>query len=305
MEGKIKKHSFLQGGRKMERYVHLEDRFLESAFQTNTFSSLLKSGRRYQKSNSKNGFVITLLLISLPVFLSCLMVFISLFFCIRNHDFVQSICLKQTLQAQMQIKKALQKLLHLNPLADQLRDTQKYLEKLYRAALKSGELRTIAILRAKIEFIKRKRKLLDQEQKNILNSTTHHIESAVVLFKENTRKFNSSYIKKNHHRPTPLAVKARPKGDIAPSYYPVPYFSRQQVFSISWKMPLYHFLPKWLERVFFQPVLSSYSCAATIKKERLKWKATFAVLLKKERVNIFLFKRVEKFLEMSMEKLLV
>ncbi|MDE0118408.1 MAG: hypothetical protein OXM55_00170 [Bdellovibrionales bacterium] len=262
----------------MERYVYLGGRFLESAFQTDTLNSLLKPERRDQKSGSKNGFIITLLLISLPLFLSCLMVFISLFFCIRNHDFVQSICLKQTLQAQIQIKKALQKLLHLNPLADQLRHTQKYWEQLYREALKSGELTTIAILRAKIEAIKRKRKFLDKKQKNILKSTTYHIESAMTVFKEKTRRFHSSYIRKNHHRPLPLAVIGRPLGDIAPSYYPVSYFSRHQTFSISWKMPLYHFLPKWLERAFFRPGLSLYSCSATIKKRGLKWKATLASL---------------------------
>ena len=202
--------------------------------------------------------------------------FISLFFCIRNHDFVQSICLKQTLQAQIQIKKALQKLLHLNPLADQLRHTQRYWEHLYYKALKSGELTTIAILRTKVEAIKRKRQILDKKQKNILKSTPHHVESAVTVFKEKTRRFHSSYIRKNHHRPIPLAVTARPKGDIAPSYYPAPYFSQHQTFSVSWKMPLYHFLPKWLERVFFRPELSSYSCSATIRKRGSKWKATFA-----------------------------
>ena len=238
-----------------------------------------------KKSSNKKGFIITLLLISLPLFMSCLMIFVSLFFCIRNHDLAQSICLEHTLKAQTQMKRALQNLLKLNPMADHLRRTQKHLEYLYREALKSGELTTVAVLKARIVIIKRKRKLLDKRQKNILNKTLEYIESAFSSFKEKTIKFHPSYIRKYHHGPIPLAVRGKPQGDIAPSYYPVPDFSSHQTFSISWKMPLYHFLPKWLERAFFQPKLSSYNCSATIKKRGPKWKTTLASLLNLKRLS--------------------
>ena len=245
----------------MDRKLHLGNRILENPIQEKTH-------------HSERGFVITLLLISLPVFISCLMVFTSLFFCIRNHDLAQSICLKYTLQAQEQMKKALYNLLKLNPQANQLRRTQKHLEHLYHEALKTGELITITALRIKLETIKQKRVLLDRKQKHILNQTLQMIKSAFSSFKQKMKNFHPGYIRKKHHQPIPLAVEAKPKGDIAPAYYPVPRFSLHQTFSLSWNMPLYRFLPKWITHHFFENQLSSYDCAATIKKRGTKWKTT-------------------------------
>ena len=234
----------------------------------------LKAGMTKEKSSEK-GFILTLLLISLPVFLGCLMVFTSLLFCIRNHDLTQTICLTHTLQAQEQMKKALRNLLLLNPLANQLRQTQKHLQQLYRKALKTGEPVTITMLRTKIEIIKQKRIFLDRKQKHILNGTMRNVESAFHAFRKKMKPFNPSYINKEHHQPIPLAVVGKPKGDVAPVYYPVSDFSSHQTFSLSWKMQLYRFLPKWLTQTFFQNQLSSYDCAATIKKSEQMWKTTF------------------------------
>ncbi len=221
---------------------------------------------------NKKGFIMVLCLISLPLFISCLMVFTSLIFCIRNHDLAQSICIKHTLQTQEHIKQALKLLLSLNPLADQLRHTQKHLEKLYRQALKAREPATIIALRTKIEIIKQKRRLLDRKQKNILNSTVGSVELGFTSFKQQIMKLYPNYIKKDHLQPVPLAVEAKPRGDIAPSYHPMSDFSLRQILSFSWKMPLYQFLPTWLKRAFFQNYLSAYNCSATIKKSGGKWK---------------------------------
>ena len=247
----------------MGRKFQLGGRILENPIQEKNHPSVKKD---------EKGFITTVLLMSLPVFISCLMIFTSLLFCVRNHDLAQSICLKHTLQAQEKMKKALQNLLNLNPLANQLRQTQKHLEHLYREALKTGELITIAALRAKIEAVKQKRILLDRKQKHILNGTVQIIESAFHIFKQKMKTFNPSHITKSHYQPIPLAVVAKPKGDIAPSYYPVSRFSVHQTFSLSWKMPLHRFLPKWLAQDFFENQLSSYNCAATIKKTGRKWK---------------------------------
>ena len=224
---------------------------------------------------NKKGFIMPLFLMSLPVFVSCLMIFTSLVFCIRNHDLAQSFCLKHTLQAQEKIKKSLKNLLRLNPLADQLRQKQKFLEYLYRKALKTGELTTIAILKAKIKIIKHQRVLLDRKQNYILQGTIQYVERAFFSFEKDIMKFRQGHIQKNHYQPFPLAVKAQPPGDIAPSYHPVANFPFHQSFSFSWKMPLYQFLPQWLVHTFFQKRLSSYDCSSTIKKQKLKWVAVF------------------------------
>ena len=225
--------------------------------------------------NNKKGFVLSLFLISLPLFMSCLMVFTSLLFCIRNHDLAQSICFKYNLQAQEKIRKSLQHLLLLNPIAKQLKQTEKHLRKLLRATKYPP---VAAVLRAKIAFIRSQRILLDRKQKYILNTTNRYTESSFLAFKTQMMKFRTSNIQKNHHQPTALAVKAKSKKEIAPTYHPVKQFSKHQKISFSWKMPLYRFLPIWIKKIFFKSKLSNYSCSTTIKRNKLKWKITLASL---------------------------
>ena len=225
----------------------------------------------------KRGFIMTTLVISLPLFVTCLMVFASLIFCIRNHDLSQTICLRHTLKAQTQIKRALQTLLTLNPVADRLRNIQKHLGRLYRQSLRAGNFITAGVLKTQIEIIKYKRRLLDQQQKRILNGTSKDLQKNFANFKRQMTKFHARHIQKDHYHPVPLAVKARPKGDIAPAYHPVRGFSDKQKISFSWQMPLYRFLPKWLKTAFFQNGLSAYDCSATIKKNGLGWKAVLAL----------------------------
>ena len=207
--------------------------------------------------------------------MSCLMVFTSLLFCIRNHDLAQSICFKYNLQAQEKIRKSLQHLLLLNPIAKQLKQTEKHLKKLLRAAKHPA---AAAVLRAKIAFIRGQRIVLDRKQKYILNTTNRYTESAFLTFKTQMMKFRTTNIQKRHYQPMALAVRAKSKKEIAPTYHPVEQFSKHQKISFSWKMPLYRFLPNWIKKVFFKSELSNYSCSTTIKKNRQKWKTTLAYL---------------------------
>ncbi len=220
----------------------------------------------------------TFFLIGLPVFISSLMALTALIFCIRNYDLTQSLCLKHALQAQERINKAFQDLLNLNPLADKLRHKQRHLEQLYRSARKSGALTTALVLRAKIEVVRKQRSLLDSRQKAILNGAVKYVESGFESFKGKIKPFHPGRIWKEHYNPVPLAVKAQPRGDIAPSYHPLPGFSAHQTFTLYWEMPLYRFLPKWLKRAFFKPGKSLYHCSATIKKIKGQWTTALAPL---------------------------
>ena len=224
---------------------------------------------------NKKGFVLSLFLISLPLFMSCLMVFTALLFCIRNHDLAQSICFKHNLQAQEKIRRSLQHLLSLNPIAKQLKQTEKHLRKLLRATKYPP---AAAVLRAKIAFIRSQRVLLDKKQKYILNTTNRYTESSFLAFKTQMMKFRITNIQKHHYQPIALAVKTKSKTEIAPTYQPVELFSKHQKISFSWKMPLYRFLPTWIKKVFFKSELSNYSCSTTIKRSRQKWKTSLAYL---------------------------
>ena len=230
------------------------------------------------RNKTKKGVISTLTLLSLPVGLSCLMIFTSLIFGIRNHDGAQRVCLRYTLQAQEQMKSALTSLLRLNPMAKQLRRKQKQLERRLIQAVLTMDLVTASALKIKIKIIKGKRIALDFQQKNILTQAKLRMETQFYSFKMHLRRFRPQQIRKNHHQPFPLAVKTRPRGAIAPTYHPVKNFSQLQAVAFSWQMPLYLNLPDWIKRMFFRSELSAYRCSATIKKRRGKWKTTLISL---------------------------
>ena len=225
------------------------------------------------KHNEK-GFIMTGILLSLPLFLMSLMVLVSLIFCIRNHDQAQSYCLKYSLQAQENIKTNLKQLLKLNPKAKLLRKKHKTLKKLYRRALTIGEPISISILKAKLLMIKKQRVMLNIRQKQILKQSAQYMESAFKTFRKKLKPMQAEQIKKEHHYPFPLAVSAHPKNSIAPVYRPKRLFSARQTLSFSWKMPLHHSLPTWITKLFFKNKLSLYHCSATIKKHKLSWKSS-------------------------------
>ena len=230
------------------------------------------------RGKAKKGFISVVTLLSLPVGLSCLMVFTSLIFGIRNHDGAQRVCLQYTLQAQEQMKSSLTSLLRLNPIAKRLRKKQRQLElKLMQAVLTVNVVQA-ASLKVKIKIIKGKRIALDLQQKNILAQAKLRMEINFNSFRTHLRRFHPQRITKAHPQPFPLAVKARPRGSMAPTYHPVKNFSQLQAVVFSWQMPLYLNLPNWIKKMFFRSELSSYHCSATIKKRRGKWETTLIAL---------------------------
>ena len=105
----------------------------------------------------QKGFVTSILLISLPMFVTCLMGFVALLFCIRNYDLSQKICLQEALKTQSQIQIQLEQLMKLNPVATQLRLSYQHVSYLLRIAMKIGEPFTISYLRTKKRNIKTKK----------------------------------------------------------------------------------------------------------------------------------------------------
>ena len=244
----------------------------------------------------KKGFVTSILLISLPMFVTCLMGFVALLFCIRNYDLSQKICLQEALKTQSQMQIQLEQLMKLNPVATQLRLSYQHVSYLLRIAMKIGEPFTISYLRTKKEILRQKRLVLDRTQKQILKQSQISVQKAFFSFKQQMKKFQARQIRKTHNKPRVLAVKARSKNDIAPRYY-IPYdFSRRQTLSLYWRMPLYHFMPEWIKKIFFKSELSSYSCAATLKKKEINGRLTWLVLKKQreQSFNLYHNKRKEE-----------
>ena len=229
---------------------------------------------KQQIIKKQKGFAVSLLLISLPVFITCLMGFTALLFSIRNHDLAQKICIKAVLNAQTQMQIQLEQLLKLNPTAKQLKLSYQHISHLLRIAIKTGEPYTISALKAKKAILKQKRLILDRVQKQILKQSQISVQKIFFSFKQQMKKFNISQAAKTHNTPKALAVKARYKRGIAPVYYTPSDFSKKQTLSLYWKMPLYHFIPRWIQQVFFTPKLSSYNCASTLKKKDINGRFT-------------------------------
>lgn len=237
--------------------------------------------------NNNKGFIITIIIIALPLFIGCLIVLTSLIFYIRNHDLAQNICIAHTTSAQKKIKQELQALLKLTPLATKLRRELKSLQLMYEVALQTSEPITIATLQVKIKEVQTQRLLLNIKQKHILYNTVKIVNTHFYNFKKTLQKLNPNNITKKHHQPIPLAVIQKPKDDIAPSYYIKNNFSAQQTISFFWTMPLDTFLPQWIKDIYFVRTLSSYKCAATLKKIKFKWKTILTVKLIKLKNNNF------------------
>ena len=127
---------------------------------------------------------------------------------------------------------------------------------------------------------------MDRTQKQILKQSQISVQKAFFSFKQQMKKFQARQIRKTHNKPRVLAVKARPKNDIAPRYY-TPYdFSRRQTLSLYWRMPLYHFMPEWIKKNIFQIRVILLQLRRHFKKKGNKWEANL-VSAKKTKRTIF------------------
>lgn len=233
----------------VEREADMENRFWTHSF----------------RSNSSAGFVLTALLVMLPVFLTALMGFCSLIFCLKNYNLAQSWCISSALQSQRQMKQKLTELLSLNPRADSLRNQYRYHLRWLKKSLKAGDLVTAGLVASRIKTIQLQRMKLHHRQQKIFHQSLKKMKESVRRFHKKMLYFSSVRKPAQYLRPYPLAVKAT--GSVLAPSYKIPFsFSAKQKLSLFWDMPLYRFLPGWLRRWLFKPDLfSSYRCSATLK----------------------------------------
>ena len=206
-----------------------------------------------------------------PLLITCLAVFAALIFCVRNYDLSQSICIRYTLQAQHKMQKHLEHLLKLNSKADTLRKSYKKTYKIYKIAKLSKNALVLASIKARLIWLHTQRIHLSIKQKTILAKGKLDLQKAWLTFKKELKKLHPQWIKKYTPHPSPLAVKSKPKGDIAPSYYIPSNFIKKQKLSFSWGMPIYQFLPSVLRKLFFNQHISLFTCSATLYPKGNKW----------------------------------
>ena len=256
MVGKIKKNSINRKGKSMEG--------------NSDHKEYIRPGC---VPKSHQSGLIALSVLFTPLLITCLMVFTSLIFCVRNHDLSQSICIRHVLQIQRRIKNHLTHLLYLNPVADHLRNKYKSTQSLYKKALLSNNAVLVGILKTKLMFIQKQRIALDRKQQSILKRGKRDVQQSWSAFKKELMKFHPDWTKKKHPRPIPLAVLSRPKRDIAKSYYVPTKFSMKQRIEFSWSIPIDRFLPQIFQKTFFEKKFSAYMCAATLYQKGKRWSA--------------------------------
>ncbi len=220
---------------------------------------------RYKNQKKpSSGFVLTVLMLTLPLFLTCLVVLTSLIFSLRNYNFSQSVCISSVLHTQKNLQRQMDLLMKLNPEADRLRNRYRTNKKRFRRALRTGRFVKASVLMARGQMIQARRLVLHYRQQKILAQSLKQVHKDFWAFKRKMQPFRIKNVRQNYFRPYPLAVKARGPGP-APSYELLPSFSLKQTLSLFWDMPLYRFLPRWIKKWFFEDGFSSYECSATLK----------------------------------------
>ena len=239
--------------------------------RTGRYPKHLRAHYKQNTNPSIKGFIVGLMAL-LPLFIMCLMVLTAEVFMIRNYNAAQRICIQSVLRAQTILKAKLTSLLSLNAKADRLRKAQKTTQAMYDV-LREVEPVSAAVLLTKLIKIKAQRILLAARQKSILISSRIALEKTFAGFKKKLKRFHARWTAKQSPPLWPLAVKAQPAGDLAPSYKPKPHFSKRQRVRFSWSFKLYYNLPNWIRKEFFNSQLSHYDCAGTLYRKGSKWAA--------------------------------
>ena len=239
------------------------------------------------RANPSAGFVLTALLVMLPVFLTGLMGLCTLLFCLKNYNLSQSFCISQALQSQRDNKQKLTELLSLNPRANSLRTRYRRHLRWLKKHLKTGNLVSAGVIAARIKAIQWQRVKLHHRQQKIFHQSLKKIKQNVEQFHKKMLYFASQRIKARYLKPYPLAVRAT-GSRLAPTWQLAPGFSQKQTVALFWDMPLYRFLPDWLKRWLFKPdVFSSHRCSATLKKNKGHLQVALTFYKKSTAENIF------------------
>lgn len=217
---------------------------------------------------NNSGSVLLMTLLLTPVLLATFSLFFSIALLLTQHTKIQHLCYKHVLLIQKQNQRNLMQLLSLNPKAQKLRQELSLAQKKYKIALSSKVPHLIAAAKANLIYvrIKQGRMALKQKQIFIQNRLDRSFWQNQLVHQAK-EELTSIYKIKN----PALAVKAKPRNSITPSYFLKNNFSQKQTTQFSWKFLYKKIIPHWIYNFLQIPTSYKQSCAATIFRKDNQW----------------------------------
>ena len=209
------------------------------------------------------------LLIFLPLLLSGLASLSVSALYLRDKTKVLSLCRQYVLQIQGQMGRSLEQLQNLNPLAKRLRSQRKEIERLLLTAPPS--VREVLLVR--LSYVIAQQIQLNIKQRSVMRKAEGYAAGRLRMLKRNIRQplVSSSRVPSS----AKLAVVAKPRMSLSPSYHTSWNFKERQSIKVSWIERPLRIIPSFL-KAFLGPLPSvDGTCRSTLRRANTMRKKIF------------------------------
>ena len=222
----------------------------------------------------KNGFIVLLLpliTLSMTGFLGITLMAIG----IKDRTLLQSLCFKNTLETQKQLKKKLISLLDLNKKVISLRKKKKSIQATLIAAPMLGLAHTIPFWKTLLQFVEARQKKIRLKQHLILIESRRIKLKMFRKFSNKIKKVKAKNVKSHTLYQKPLALFKKRLDSHSYLYFLLPQFSKRQSITLSWESNPFSHLNGWLLNGLNLKINSFYKnkCTATLSRRQGVWQA--------------------------------
>ena len=222
----------------------------------------------------KNGFIVLLLpliTIAMTGFLGITLMGIG----IKNKTLLQSLCFKNTLETQKQLKKKLVSLLKLNKKVISLRKKKKSIQATLVIVPMIGLAHTLPFWRALLKSVELGQKSIRLKQ-NLILADSYRIKLKMFRkFSNKIKKLQTKNVRSYTLFKKPLALSEKRLDSHSYLYFLRSQFSKHQSITLSWESNPFSHLNDWLLNGLDLKInsFSKNKCTATLTRRQGVWQA--------------------------------
>lgn len=232
-------------------------------------------------SSNNKGFSQILLITVLPLIIGAFGITYSIAGIIQLNTRIQSLCRKDQIQAQNEIRKLLTKLFQKNPRASYLRAELLKAQAALIVARTTANPPLIATLEGRIQYLNYQRLTLDLYQKSLITAANLLIaQKTTQIYLNTTRELRSIQLLQPLFHTAAFAqpslghkLPVVPKyPDIAPTYVSLPNFSERQALVQKWQYSLK--TRDWLAPFVTTEASFQKTCSTSLEEDGDSWTIT-------------------------------
>lgn len=217
----------------------------------------------------ESGFATLTMLILVPALLTVLIALATAYFIFERQALSQSVCVQESVQAQLKLAEVLKRLLNLNPRARTLRRQRAAADRAVAIAARTGMPQAIASAKAVQTAVKLLQASLRGAQLRLLAEAREARVDHERRLANRLRSLRTSPVRSQALFPLPLAVLEQPLGSASPDFIPARPFERLQQQRFRFQVDLQ---PPFLPRDWAIGHLRLDSeCSATLTPEKDRW----------------------------------